>query len=218
MAMSIVTTAQAPTPPPVAAEPASGPLSQEHLAELARAEQRARKVRKAGGVAMFNGCTVGFFAAASLLFAAVSPLFGELDIEALIMAAGLGVVAWNEFRGRRLIRRLDLRACPLLGWNQLGLMALLIGYCAWQIARALFGANPYADAISREPMLASMLGPLGDLYKTLTVAAYAAVIVGTAVFQGLNALYYFTRRKHLLAYLNETPPWVVDLQRASTGP
>jgi len=204
--------------PPGTTGPADGPLSPEHLAELARAEQRARKVRKAGGVAMFNGCTIAFFAGGCLLFAAISPLFGELDVEALIMAAGLGVVAWNEFRGRRLIRRFDPRACRLLGWNQLGLMALLIGYCAWQIARALFGANPYADAISKEPMLGSTLGPIGDLYETLTIAVYGAVIAGTIVFQGLNALYYFTRRKHVLAYLNETPPWVVDLQRASTGP
>ncbi|MGB2820080.1 MAG: hypothetical protein WBF17_03805 [Phycisphaerae bacterium] len=195
----------------------AGPLSPEHLAELAQADRRARKVRKAGGMAMFNGCTVAFFAGGCLLFAAISPLFGEVDVEALVMAAGLGVVAWNEFRGRRLIRRFDTRACRLLGWNQLGLMALLIGYCAWQIAGALFGPSPYADAMAREPMLASTLGPIGNLHKMLTIAIYGGVIAGTIVFQGLNAVYYFTRRKLLLAYLNETPPWVVEIQRCSSG-
>ena len=217
MTMGTVTPTEPPAGPPVIPRSAAGPLSPEHLAELAQADQRARKVRKAGGVAMFNGCTVAFFAGGCLLFAAISPLFGELDVEALVMAAGLGVVAWNEFRGRRLIRRFDPRACRLLAWNQLGLMALVIGYCAWQIAGAVFGPHPYADAMAKEPMLAPTLGPIGDLYKTLTIALYGAVIAGTIVFQGLNAAYYFTRRKHVLAYLDETPRWVVEIQRCSSG-
>ena len=206
----------APAPlPPVAADPVGGPLLPEHLQQLAQANQRAAKLRKAGGVALFNAVTVGIFAGASLLFALVSPLFGEWDLLALAMGLGFAAVAWNEFRGRKLIRGFDPRGPGVLGWNQLGLMGLLIGYCAWQIAKAWFGPNPYAEAIERGPMLASTLGPLGDLYKTLTIVVYGAVIAGTVLFQGLNALYYFTRRKHLVAYLDETPPWVVQLQRHS---
>jgi hypothetical protein len=33
------------------------------------------------------------------------------------------------------------------------------------------------------------------------------------VFQGLNAVYYFTRRKHVVACLHDTPEWVLDLER-----
>ncbi len=35
----------------------------------------------------------------------------------------------------------------------------------------------------------------------------------SVVFQGLNAIYYFTRRKLVASYLEETPDWVVDVQR-----
>ena len=62
-----------------------------------------------------------------------------------------------------------------------------------------------------------MLGPMSELQWQLTLAIYGAVIVGAIVFQGLNAVYYFTRAKHLSAYLDETPDWVVDVQRRTAG-
>jgi hypothetical protein len=46
---------------------------------------------------------------------------------------------------------------------------------------------------------------------------YGAVSVVTIIFQGLNALYYFSRAKLLRAYLAETPSWIVEVQRRSTG-
>ena len=64
------------------------------------------------------------------------------------------------------------------------------------------------------------LGSLDEfdyLYKVLVVAVYGTVIVLSAIFQGLNAFYYFTRRKHVEAYVQETPDWVLDLQRMTTS-
>jgi hypothetical protein len=58
---------------------------------------------------------------------------------------------------------------------------------------------------------------LPDLLKMLSVIIYGSVIVATVIFQGLNALYYFSRAKILQAYLNETPPWIIEVQRRSTG-
>ena len=49
--------------------------------------------------------------------------------------------------------------------------------------------------------------------EAATKSIYGGLIAGTLVFQGLNSFYYFTRRKHLEAYLIETPEWVVELQR-----
>jgi len=81
----------------------------------------------------------------------------------------------------------------------------------------LLGPNPYDEIIRREPMAADMLGGIGGLYKTMSIAVYGALIVGTLIFQGLNSIYYFTRAKLLRAYLAETPPWVVELQRCQAG-
>lgn len=207
----------APPPPlpPFEDNSSGGPLTQEHLRQLEQANRRAARIRKAAGVAAFNGWTIGFFAAGALLVAMVALPMGEIDGLSWVMAVGLGIVARNEFRGRGLLRRLDSHGPRLLGWNQLGLMVLLIAYCGWQIAAALLGPNPYAEAIAREPMLEPMLGNIGKLYANLTIAVYGGMIVGTLLFQGLTARYYFTRGKHLRAYLAETPEWVLQVQRRS---
>ncbi|HUS90596.1 MAG TPA: hypothetical protein VM695_02060 [Phycisphaerae bacterium] len=208
------------TPPPVLAPTAyepGGPLTAEHMDQLAQAQQRAKKLRKAGGVAMFNGCTIAVFAGLTLLFGLVSPLFGGLDVTALVMGLGLGAIALNEFRGRQLLRRFDRRAPRVLGLNQVGLMVLVIGYCAWMLWQVFAGPNPYAQDIARQPGLGDMLGPIGEVYKQLSLLVYGGVIAGTLIFQGLNAIYYFTRASHLRAYLDQTPPWVVEVQRRTTG-
>ena len=140
-------------------------------------------------------------------------LFGEFDLTGLIMGVGLALVAWNEFRGRTMLLRFEPCGCHVLGWNQLGLMALVIGYAAWMLGKALWGANPYEGAIAGEAMLAGPLGSIGQLYKIISLAIYGGLIVGTLIFQGLNSLYYFTRRKHVEAYLRQTPEWVVQLQQ-----
>ncbi len=206
-------------PPPPLPVPAGGegPLSVDHIEQLEQANRRARKVRKAGGVAMFNGIVLAIAAGGSGLYALVSPLFGELDLVGAIVAVGLSLAAVNEFRGRGMLRRFDRRASRVLGWGQLGLMALLIGYGAWMLANAYYAPNVYADAIAAEPMLASSLASIGETYKLLSLALYGGLIAATLIFQGLNAVYYFTRAKHLRAYLDETPGWVVEVQRRTVG-
>jgi hypothetical protein len=129
-----------------------------------------------------------------------------------VVGVGLALVAWNEFRGRKLLCRFDCSGPRVLGWNQIGLMALLMGYGLWGIYTALTGPNPYADQMQAMSELQMMLGPIEELHTTLTLAVYGGVIVFSIIFQGLNALYYFTRLGHLETYLDQTPSWIVDLQ------
>ena len=212
---TVLTPIERPASAPV--RPAAGaPLSAQQLQALEQAGLRARKVRNAGRMAMFNGCAFGAFAGLSLLFAALSPLFGEFDVVATVMAGGLGIVAWNEFRGRRLLCRFDLGGPRLLGWNQLALMALLMAYCAWSIHAGLTAPDPYAREIAAHPQIAPTLGTIGRLKAILTVAIYGGLVAFSLVFQGLTALYYFTRGKLVRAYLSETPAWIVEVQRRSS--
>ncbi len=76
-------------------------------------------------------------------------------------------------------------------------------------------AGTLAAELKAAPELTDALGSLdvNSLYKNVAVAFYGTIILLSAIFQGLNALYYFTRRKHVNAYLRETPKWVVNLQR-----
>ena len=99
-----------------------GPLSPEQQRQLAQANQRARKVLSAARVATFNGWTIGSIAGFSLLF-------GLFSRTALVMGIAMGIVAWNEFRGRALLRAFDPAGPRLLGKNQLGFLAVIVGYC-----------------------------------------------------------------------------------------
>ena len=193
------------TNPPAAVQ--DSPLSGEQQRELAAANERALKIHQAAKVAAFNGWTAGIFAALSLPFA----LFSKT---ALVMCIALAVVAYNELRGRKLLRCFDDSGPRILGWNQLGLMGFLIGYSLWSIYVGLTGPNPYREQINATPELGSMLGSIDDLYRTVTLAVYGSLIVFSVIFQGLNALYYFTRAKHVQSYLDQTPSWIVDLQRS----
>ncbi len=184
------------------------PLSPQDRQDLSQANQQARNILRAGNVATFNGWSASIFAGVSLL----SALF---SVTALCVGVGLAVIARNEFRGRKLLRWFDPRGTRLLGWNQIGFIVLLIAYSLWSIYVTLTGPNTYDVYIAKHPELAQVLGPIGSMYTTLTLAVYSGVIVFSVIFQGLNARYYFKKDRLLKAYLRQTPDWIVDLQRAS---
>ncbi|KAA5542776.1 efflux RND transporter permease subunit [Roseiconus nitratireducens] len=181
-----------------------GPLTPEHYDELARAKDRIKPIRRAAGVAAFNGWTIAIIAALSLPFAV-------LGWDGLLVSIGLFIVAYFEFRGRRQLLKFDPGGASLLGWNQVGFLSLIIVYCLWM----LFGGT---SDIENHPELSQFLGTAGkELYRSLVITLYGSVIVLSLVFQGGNAIYYFTRRKYVDAYLHETPQWVRDFQRATAA-
>ncbi|MCZ6758977.1 MAG: hypothetical protein O7D29_01175 [Gemmatimonadetes bacterium] len=180
------------------------PLSPQQQEELTRANERAKKVLSATKVATFNGWTIGIFAAITLLFALFS-------VTALVVGAGMAIVAWNEFRGRTLLRRFDPHGPRLLGRNQLGFMGLLIGYGLWGIFRTLTNPIPQLEELE------AVVGPVGDLVTDLVVVVYGGVILLSLIFPGLNARYYFARIRLVRGYLDETPAWIIDVQRSSSG-
>ncbi len=171
---------------------------------MARANQRAAKVLGAAKVATFNGWTIGSFAAVTLAF-------GLFSLTALVMSLGMGLVAWNEFRGSRLLRHFKPQGPQLLGKNQLGFMTLLVAYCVWSIYRTLASPVPALGELE------DIVGSVADLITPLTVAMYSGVAVVSLLVQGLNARYYFARAKPLREYLAETPAWIVELQRSTAG-
>ncbi|MCG3179238.1 MAG: hypothetical protein BIFFINMI_01572 [Phycisphaerae bacterium] len=207
-----------PTPAPVPPAPATiGPLSAEQIAELSQANQRRARLLRAAKLASLNGWVSGVFAACSLLATAVSPLFGGTVLDGLLITVGLAVVSWNEFRGRRMLLDLDLRGPRRLGCNQVLFMAVLIGYFAWQLVAALTGPSPYDSVINGYPEVADQVTAITDLLRHATILAYALLIGLSAIFQGLNAWYYFSRRRPMAEYLSQTPDWIVAVQRANAG-
>ena len=178
--------------------------------ELALAKGRGKAIRKAARVAAFNGWTTG-------IIAAISAPFALFSIEGFIVAVGLAIVAWNEFRGRKRLLAFDPASTAFLGWNQIGFFTLIAAYCLWMIHASI---GSFAAELQAAPELEAALGPLDGfdgLYRSLVVGFYGTVIALSAVFQGFNAVYYFTRRKHMAAYLQETPTWVQEIDRMTSA-
>lgn len=195
------------------AAPQYNPLDAAQHQKLAEANERIKPLSRVAKVAAFNGWVCGFFAA-------VSAPFALFDVASFIMAVGLTVVAYNEFKGRTLIRKLDASAGKLLGWNQVGFLTLICVYCLWQLVLGIFSPNPLEAEIKKHPELGQLIGSPDQLmwiYDAVMIGTYALVITLTAVFQGYNAYYYFSRGKKLAAHIEQTEPWIVDLQRTMAG-
>lgn len=180
--------------------PESSPLSPEQEQQLAEAGVRASRILAACKVATLNGWTLGIVAAISLPFA-----FGSLT--ALVMGVGLGWIAWNEFRGRDRLRSLDASAAVFLFKNQIALLVLIVAYALLSIFQSLTQPMPHLAEIE------AMIGPVGDLVTSISVAIYVLLILLTILLQGLNARYYLARKAMIEEYLAETADWIVGLQR-----
>ncbi|MGD9636031.1 MAG: hypothetical protein AB7G28_25405 [Pirellulales bacterium] len=197
---------------PVVMPPTDPPLSASHHQALAAASGRAEPIRRACRVATFNAWTTAVLAALSAPFALFS-------LAGLAVFAGLAAVAWNEFRGRERLRQFDPAGASILGWNQLGLLALITVYCLWAIYSNLWGSESIDAQLRANPELKAAFGSLDGLsqmVEPIVLAFYGLVIALSTLFQGGNALYYFTRRKYVETYVRETPEWVIDLQRATS--
>lgn len=181
----------------------------EQLNALSNANDRKRALDKAANVAGFNAWSAASFAVMSLL----SVLF---DPTAIVATVGLAIIAANEFKGRAELRALKECSLTRLMWNQLLFAAMIIAYSIWQIITATTGPGRYDEYMS-DPALARMLGPIDKLQTNITTSVYISAIVLSIVIQGSTALYYRRKKAALAMYLQDTPPWVVALQRGRTG-
>jgi len=183
----------------------NGPLTEEHTAQLAAAMERAGKIRKATKIAGANGWMLGISAALSAPFALGSQI-------AFLLMAALGILSWNEFRGRDMLRAFDSNGPELLWKNQLGLMAVLVVYCLWAIRIAS------AAPVDPDLLLLQELAPeMADLMTSLTVTVFQGVILATVVMQGLMARMYHSRIAMVRQYWADTPGWVVEVIRMLDG-
>jgi hypothetical protein len=185
---------------------AGGALTREQVEAITQARRQGRKISRAATVAAFSGWTLAFFAFVTLLS-------GLFSLASLLLGVGLGVVAYIELRGSRGLRRLDETAPRQLGFNQIALGAMVAVYCGWGMWKAVAGPGPYDSYIAAGGDTAEMIEPIDRLHRSIMSAFYALLICVSVVAQGCASLYYFTRRRLLLAYLSKTPAWVIEALR-----
>jgi hypothetical protein len=142
-------------------------------------------------------------------------LFGLFSLTSLLLGVGLGIVAYIELRGSRELRRFDETAPRRLGFNQIALGAMIVVYCAWGIWLAVAGPGPYDSYLAQGGDTADMIAPIDRLNRSITAAFYTLLICVSVVAQGCTSLYYFTRRRHIVAYVSKTPAWVIEALRVA---
>ncbi len=151
------------------------------------------------------------------MVAALFAPWAVFSFSGCVITGGLAVVAFNEFRGRRRLLQYDPSSANLLGWNQIGLFTLIAAYCLWTL---FTGGDALTAELKTAPGIVEALGSgegFDGLYRELLIAIYGTVIALAAVVQGLNAVYYFTRRKYIVAYLRDTPAWVQEFERLTVA-
>jgi hypothetical protein len=197
-------------PPPIPyARPVTTPagLSQQQVAQLLLARDRAAKLRRAGNIAKFDAWMIS-------IFAALTGLTGIFSASSLLLAGAMGYVAWREFRGAAQLRKLDPTAAGALARNQLVLAGALIVYAMWQGYASYTSHESLTGSAGGDAQLTQMLGPIDEMMKMLTLSVYGLLIFIAIFVQGGTALYYKSREKYLKAYVEQTPPWITELQRA----
>ena len=197
-------------PAPGAARPVDPPLSAEHLRAIALARWEARKINRAATVAAISGWTMA-------CFACISILGGLFSLKELFVGLGLAAVAWGELRGSKRLRLLDPEAPRRLGFNQILLGVVLLLYGSWGLIQALTAPSPFEHYLAGGGQAAEILEPIDQLNRAVNVIVYAAFLCAGVAAASFGSLYYFTRRRHMVRYLQKTPKWVVETIRAATG-
>ena len=151
------------------------------------------------------------------MFAALTCLCSLGSVSGVLLGLGMAVIAAMELRSAERLRRLQPQAARTLGLNQLALAAMLILYALWSIHAELTGEGAYASLKASDAQLAAMLGPVEELTRMVVLAVYGAVIAVAILAQGGLAVFYFSRVKHIQAYLTQTPEWILQMQRAGVS-
>lgn len=178
--------------------PPPTPMQQQ---ELADARAKFAPLRNAAVVGTVDAWAIAILAVLSLPLVIVSE-------RALAVTAVLAVVAIVEFTQLRKLLRLSPSAPRILGFNQLALAAVMVGY---GVLRLIFPAET-------PPRLMSWLpdhhpDDIAMLYRWGMIVIYLVLIVIGLFMQGSLALFYLSRHKHLQSLLATTPAWIVDAQR-----
>lgn len=201
------------------APPGAAGMTPAQILEIKKANELAKKIRKAASVAKTDGTITAIFAAFGFLFFCggwENPVMGVL----------LGAIAYNSFRGAKKLGSFDRAAPGLLAKNQMYVAAVIVAYALEQLWMIRHGHSGLIGAIagngSSDKDMSDLLGSdgmnterqirgliVGGLY-----AAYIALVPLTILFQGLLARYYKARAKDVDAYLTQTPQWVIDFQAA----
>jgi hypothetical protein len=190
------------------------PLDEAQLSTLAQTRAVRRKLRLANFIAGSNVLGLG-------VCAIFSVAFGLLDVSLSPIGLALGILAWNEERGRRQLLAADVRAPRRLAINQVALFIAVLMYCGYSAYVAFTGPNIMDAVLSTHPEFSEVLGEgtalggtssdeLRQWGRTVALLVYGAIAAGSLLVQGLTALYYRSLQP-TVETLAAAPPWAREM-------
>ncbi|GMV24095.1 MAG: hypothetical protein AMXMBFR58_01260 [Phycisphaerae bacterium] len=182
-------------------------FSHAQLQALADARAAARPVRRAAAAASLSGWSLAVFSGITSL----GVLLGDLG--SLLMGAALGVVAFNELRGAAMLRRFEPRGAKLLGWNQLGLGALLVLYAAWSLWTSLSRSG--LESVGGSTGDPNIDGLVTGLSRTISIGVYGTLGAVGVIVPGLTAWYYFSRGRVVEAFVRRSARGTIAAVKAA---
>lgn len=150
--------------------------------------------------ATVDGISVMAVAGLLALAAAAVRDFPNAGIGLLVAAAGA-----IELHGAGLVRAGDARGMNWMIASQPFLMLVLLGYCAMRLYSPDFGPVNAALDAGLPAQSAEQRAMAEDLARSLYTPMYVALAIGTVLFQGGMAVYYWRRRAAVTAALEGEP-------------
>jgi len=190
-------------PPPSPAEPtATSPLSEADFAAIRQAVLDRQAVRRACHTARSSAITTFVIGLLAAPFVVLWP--SAIGAFAVVGICTIGVL---EFLGYRRLQKADPGAARALAINQLAFLGVITLYCVGQMV----GGGEAVLSPETQSLLAASpeMKHMADQFAPLIqYGFYGLVIFLSLLFQGGMALYYHTRRRHIVAFNRKTPAWI----------
>jgi hypothetical protein len=181
----------------------TGPTT-EHLRQIDGARIAMKPLRRAAAWAAFDGWTLIFFGAITILFSLGFNI-------ALLLGIALVYVGWHDVQAGKSLLRLESASIDRLIQGQIILGVSLAIYGAWNLYRAMNDANPLG--VDASVLAQANLSGFGDMARALTAAIYVGVLAFAIAGPSVMIMFYRSRRAKLAQYLASVPPWIIELQR-----
>ena len=186
------------------ASPVPPSLSPEQMAQLQVTRKNFAKVRRATTMALVDGWTTA-------IFGGLTTLLSLGSVPALVLGLGMVIIGYLQLRSTARLKRLDAGSLKQMAVHQIALGILLCAYGAYSLWQVKHNPPFIAARMVSDPEMAEIVE---NLAQQLFVSLYVSLMVVALAGGGLMALYYYTRRKYVHAYRDQTPRWITDLQQA----
>ncbi len=194
--------------------------------QLGQARLRIAPVLRAARAAHRAFVSLVFCGVITALLAVVS----GLHFWALVMGLWMFAAGVIEYRGAEQIRRLRPKVFAKLRLNQLLLGAIFILIGGWWMLQLKLGfsghwidrgLDQYKSTLLSGTATSGGARQVGGLTHLVREAmflmlyvAYGSIVAFGLIVQGWMAWYYTHRGRQLRTYLDQTPSWIIDLQRS----